>query len=435
MRFMAYILIFLSFALSNCGGAVYDARTNVAIANAKESEAQTISGAGNNAEPSIENNSEANQISTLSTIPLCAGLKIVTAISQPDGDYESIKTIESVSGDVVRLKYSSERMKIDWLSNGEAEFQRLTMFRSVKTADSKSAKLYLQQFYEKLPESVPETTAIGVSTDVLNQLKIKGEVEFGIFIAYSQDEISLSRDEHPNVYDNQMIAKIKRVGNASVLLPVIVNDTKVLLPAIQATGDFYGDKAEFFFLDDAANPIALKYRIGIGAFEPVDAEMAKNSGGKERPRGDKDTLQVVKISYRCGDAPPKSAPAAAPNNLEQTLAKTGRAEVQDIFFSFNSAEIRDESESTLKAIADILKQHADWKLSIEGHTDNVANDKYNLELSQKRAAAVKDAIVKRYSIDAKWLTTAGFGEARPRDTNETLEGRARNRRVELVKQN
>lgn len=433
MKITAYILVTLSFLLSNCGGAAFDARPNSEIVNSEKTDGPANVGAGNNAEQIVKNENEAHQIPTLATIPLCAGLKIVTAINQEDGDYESIKTIESVMNDAVRLKYSSERMKIDWLSNGEPEFQRLLLYRTIRKEDLKSANLYLQQFYEKLPESVPETTAIGVSSDVLNQLKTKGEAEIGIFIAFSQDEISLDRNEHPNVYDNQMIAKIKRVGNAPVMLPVIVNDTKVLLPTIQAEGDFYGDKAEFFFLDDAANPIALKYRVGIGAIEPVDAEMAKLYGGKERPRGDKDTLQVVKISYRCGESQSKST-SAGTNNIEQTLANKGRAEIQDIFFSFGSAEIREESEPTLKAIADVLKQHSDWKLSIEGHTDNVASDEFNLELSNKRAAAVKDALVKRYGIDAKRLTTAGFGESRPRETNDTLEGRARNRRVELVRQ-
>ncbi|MFL5492748.1 MAG: OmpA family protein [Gemmatimonadales bacterium] len=74
----------------------------------------------------------------------------------------------------------------------------------------------------------------------------------------------------------------------------------------------------------------------------------------------------------------------------------------------------------------------EWKLAIEG-TDSIASDRFNLELSQRRAAAVKTALTGKYAIDAGRLTTAGYGESRPVDRNDTPEGRARNRRVELVR--
>ncbi|WML92461.1 OmpA family protein [Thiothrix lacustris] len=64
----------------------------------------------------------------------------------------------------------------------------------------------------------------------------------------------------------------------------------------------------------------------------------------------------------------------------------------------------------------------------------LAGDDFNLDLSKRRAAAVKDALVARFKLDAGRLSTQGYGEASPRDTNDTLEGRARNRRVELVRQ-
>ena len=81
-----------------------------------------------------------------------------------------------------------------------------------------------------------------------------------------------------------------------------------------------------------------------------------------------------------------------------------------------------------------LGKNPAWKLSVEGHTDNVGGDAYNLDLSNRRAAAVKQALVERLQVAADRLTTTGFGASRPRETNDTLEGRARNRRVELVRQ-
>jgi len=73
-----------------------------------------------------------------------------------------------------------------------------------------------------------------------------------------------------------------------------------------------------------------------------------------------------------------------------------------------------------------------WKLTITGHTDNIGGHKYNLDLSQRRSAAVKRALVERYHIDPNRLSISGDGDSDPIDTNDTLEGRARNRRVELT---
>jgi outer membrane protein OmpA-like peptidoglycan-associated protein len=171
--------------------------------------------------------------------------------------------------------------------------------------------------------------------------------------------------------------------------------------------------------------------------------------GSTKP-SDSEVLQVVSISYRCtappppvaAEAPTAQAPAApsAPalsmgaSQLEQALEQDKAAQIYDIHFSFNSADIRDESLPRLKEIADVMKRHPDWRLAVNGHTDNIASDSYNLDLSKRRAAAVKDALVKRYAVDAARLTTAGFGESQPQDSNDTLEGRARNRRVELIRQ-
>jgi outer membrane protein OmpA-like peptidoglycan-associated protein len=347
-----------------------------------------------------------------------------------------------MTGTDVRIKYSVERIVTDWLLGDGPKLQKYTLYRTVRKSDLDSAILYQQQFSTELPETVPETTAIGTSRSVLNALKTKGEAKIGIFIAYSQTKPSLDRNVHPNVYDNQMIADIKRVGDKPVMIPVIVNDVRVELPAIQARGDFYGDDTEFFFLDDPANPLTLRYRFGIGGIKGIDEAEAKSLDMKPTPATDRDVLKVTKISYRCGETAPKEntppagqiPPPPESSALERSLAETKHADVYSIYFSFNSDQIREESEPALKEIADVLRRHADWHLQVNGHTDGIGSDQYNLDLSKKRAAAVKDALVKRYAIDPARLTTQGFGKSQPKDTNDTLEGRARNRRVELVRQ-
>ena len=78
-----------------------------------------------------------------------------------------------------------------------------------------------------------------------------------------------------------------------------------------------------------------------------------------------------------------------------------------------------------------MKGHPEFNLLIEGHTDNVGNDATNLLLSQKRAEAVKTLLVGR-GVEASIIETKFYGETKPIDTNDTLEGRQQNRRVELT---
>ncbi|HKF25876.1 MAG TPA: OmpA family protein, partial [Candidatus Acidoferrum sp.] len=75
----------------------------------------------------------------------------------------------------------------------------------------------------------------------------------------------------------------------------------------------------------------------------------------------------------------------------------------------------------------------EWRLNVEGHTDNVGGDKHNLDLSERRARSVVNALATRYQIPADRLSPSGYGAQKPKASNETVEGRALNRRVELVR--
>jgi outer membrane protein OmpA-like peptidoglycan-associated protein len=115
------------------------------------------------------------------------------------------------------------------------------------------------------------------------------------------------------------------------------------------------------------------------------------------------------------------------------LEKEGRAKIYGIYFDFGSNQLRAESQPVLDEIAQVLKAYPDWKLRIEGHTDNIGGDGYNQNLSSNRAAAAKKAVTEGDSIGESRLTTQGFGDTHPAASNDTLEGRALNRRVELVR--
>jgi outer membrane protein OmpA-like peptidoglycan-associated protein len=332
-------------------------------------------------------------------IPLCPGLTIVTAIEDPRGDYESIKRVTGVTPDAVQLSINGDRPT-------PAGVRKLILARTVRQEDLRRATFYLHIFDPRAPVLVPGSTALGTSAAVLSALKRAGAASIDVvdpaFRAAAAEDMRRNLSRYA----------LTRAGTAAVT--VTVNGVRVDLPAVHATGRNLDDRAEFFFLDDDRNPLALKY--------------AFSSGGAGDDTG---RLQVVRISYTCtGAAGAESADA----RLERALRDQGRADVYDLYFEFNSDRIRDESQPTLLAIAAVLRRHPDWKIAIEGHTDSVASDAYNLDLSRRRAAAVKSALTSAHVIDPQRLTTAGFGESRPKDRNDTLEGRARNRRVELVRQ-
>jgi OOP family OmpA-OmpF porin len=102
-----------------------------------------------------------------------------------------------------------------------------------------------------------------------------------------------------------------------------------------------------------------------------------------------------------------------------------------VLFDFNSAKVKPEADAALTEAVSILKKIPDLKLQIDGHTDNVGSAAYNMALSLKRAEAVKEFLVSK-GIDPKRLSTKGFGFTRPAASNDTKEGRAKNRRVELT---
>ena len=115
------------------------------------------------------------------------------------------------------------------------------------------------------------------------------------------------------------------------------------------------------------------------------------------------------------------------------LLTDGKLVTNGILFAVNSAEIKTESYGVLKEIAGILNENKDIKVKIVGHTDSDGDDALNLELSKKRAEAVKNALAKDFGVDPGRMQTDGKGESEPLEPNTTAINKANNRRVEFVK--
>jgi OmpA-OmpF porin, OOP family len=124
----------------------------------------------------------------------------------------------------------------------------------------------------------------------------------------------------------------------------------------------------------------------------------------------------------------------AAGEMAKSIESSGRVALYGILFDFNKADVKPESDPTLTQIAQLLKTSPAMKLLVVGHTDNVGGFAFNMDLSQRRAAAVVAALTMRFGIAKDRLTPVGVSFASPIASNQDDAGRGRNRRVELVEQ-
>jgi outer membrane protein OmpA-like peptidoglycan-associated protein len=128
-------------------------------------------------------------------------------------------------------------------------------------------------------------------------------------------------------------------------------------------------------------------------------------------------------------AVPEPAPPPPPKRVQVTDKKIEISEV--VQFETNKAVLLPQSEELLNEVADALKEHAEIeRIEIEGHTDAQGSDRLNMKLSDARAKAVRDYLMKK-GIEGDRMTAKGFGETKPVADNNTEEGRYKNRRVEF----
>ena len=117
--------------------------------------------------------------------------------------------------------------------------------------------------------------------------------------------------------------------------------------------------------------------------------------------------------------------------MQAAIADSGTVNLYGILFDTGEASLKPESKPTLDEIGKLLTDNPDLKLEIVGHTDNVGGADYNMDLSNRRAASVVAAITQDYGIAADRLSSSGAGLTAPVAPNDTEDGRAQNRRVEL----
>ena len=122
------------------------------------------------------------------------------------------------------------------------------------------------------------------------------------------------------------------------------------------------------------------------------------------------------------------------NSMANSIKESGKVAVYGIYFDTGKSTLKPESQPTLQEITKLLKADPNLKLYVVGHTDNTGAFDANMKLSMDRAGAVVNALVSQFSVNVARLRACGDGPTSPVASNENEEGKALNRRVELVKQ-
>jgi outer membrane protein OmpA-like peptidoglycan-associated protein len=357
-------------------------------------------------------NAAAAKAEQSALIPLKVGLTLadIWTREENDGDHECLMQVVGVADAYVDITFSCEVGK-----------KKVAFSRRICRTDMRMGEFFHPAFVRNGPSVMTPVTAFTLSSHSLHELNARGKTHFHWF------ELNEDPRTRPTPLAADEDTTLHTVPASSKTYRMIVNDRVVDLPVIRVTSAKADDEE-----DDGGNPFDLRQleSFALGGPAPGDNDIQAVVLNDERfpivldynVPGRNYRLRYYKISY------------AAPGEMEKKLAVDKRVDVYGIYFDFASDKLRPESGAVLEEIAGVLQKNADWKLSITGHTDNIGGDAPNLELSKKRAAAVKAALVERYHISDGRLTTGGMGASQPQDRNDTAEGRARNRRVELRRQ-
>ena len=358
------------------------------------------------------------QIPATPKIALVKGMRVVWAWhgDSVEGDYTPSMVVTDVNPASVTIVMHATHGRE---GGGEEDVGIDT--RMMRSAMS-DGRIYRQVWITTDPLVLAGTTTMILSAAVMHDIATKGSAPLTVVdLVGVKSQANLSQitslmralTSDSGATGTPYSGTMTRVAPGTVPFTILVNDRLVTVPAIHMRGalSYHGEQYAdgLQVLADPAFPLVLADTI------PSGANSGHGGGGR-----------VISITY---------PDTNAVKRLEDDLAAKRPVEIYDIYFDYNSAVIKPESDSILRQLGTIMQRHPDWKLRVTGHTDSIGGSGAgNRVLSQRRAAAVKEALTSRYGIAAGRLDSGGAGDSQPLATNATLEGRARNRRVELTRE-
>ena len=319
---------------------------------------------------------------TTPRIPLVTGLVLGSVLHSPLGEREDV--LEIKSADTTGVHYAWHERTISPEGDTTTGFRK----RFVRASDLAGAPRFDDIFG---PDEVnrPGFTALSISS--------ASATPVGGFFAPPRARYKGS---------------LTRVSPQVERFPLLLNGSRTAVPALHLKGSFADgmrhSEWNLWVLADSTNPLLLKSVLLGDVFQMVRADLPSEL------HADGGDLMGAKV-------------------LDQELKAQCRLELPGVYFAFGTAIIDPISDGALADVARVLTARRAWTFTVEGHTDSVGTAVANQALSQRRAEAVRARLAERHGVDTHAWRAVGYGASRPRESNATIEGRARNRRVELVR--
>ena len=372
-------------------------------------------------------------------IPMGTGATIVQTLSTANADRESVHRVRLASDSGLHYEWRLEEVH----DTGDTLRQE---FRYLEAWTDLAAAKRLRFFHDaKAPEAHPGYTMHALSRATYRRLR-EGMPD-SVQIMYV-DETPGSAQLQSLGFSGGRMTPVRWRGTlapatpGTVPFPVLLNGHRVQLRSLHLRGDFTARQGrwqpQLWVLADSSYPLILKW---IGDFRAtgnvlqttrIDLPFELPADGLAAGDG---VLLVGRegLGPQGGVGAGTEAGTAGAGALERELTASCRVELPGIYFAFNSAHLDPASDRAIATLAGILGRHPDWTATLEGHTDSIGSAAANKSLSERRVEAVRLRLVEQHRVSPGRLRVAGYGAARPREPNRTIEGRARNRRVELVR--
>ena len=337
---------------------------------------------------------------SVSSLPLLPGLTLASTLHSPGGERENL--VQVASADAGGVGYTWQLVEIR--NTGDTIVSQAQ--RRVRMADLAAAPRLDPVFLPSDQEDRPGYTAFSISSAVYAALRDDGSAAYSVTSLETAgglfDMVTTAMAGGALPQRVRYKGTLTRISPDPSAFPLLVDGRRVTVPALHLRGSFTngGRRREYEFrvLADSVHPLLLQSVVEGSVY------------------------QLVRVNAPIDES-----------GLERELTGACRLELPGVYFGFNSADIDPASDRSLAALARVLAGHPGWTITVEGHTDSIGTAPANQELSTRRAQSVRARLAERHGLATGGWKAVGYGSNRPRESNATTEGRARNRRVELAR--